>query len=179
MISQEQIKSFLEGNDPEEFIVAVEYDYASDSIFKIKEIPGKGKEIRKDTFTPFAWVGDLHGLKFYQSSKGLQKEAMTKHGIIIDKLETGGNERMEKGLKYLVKSIKGYRNLQQFFKEGGLDIWAENTKDKVLMLPPVEQYLIQKEKRLFKGYEEYNDICLLYTSPSPRDRQKSRMPSSA
>ena len=24
-----------------------------------------------------------------------------------------------------------------------------------------------------------HDICLLYTSPSPRDRQKSRMPSSA
>ena len=174
MISQEQIKSFLEGNDPEEFIVAVEYDYASDSIFKIKEIPNKGKEIRKDTFTPFAWVGDLRGLNFYQSSKGLQKEAMTKHGIIIDKLETGGNERMENGLKYLVKSIKGYRNLQQFFKEGGLDIWGENTKDKVLMLPPVEQYLIQKEKRLFKGYEEYNDITrfgfdLETTSLEPKD----------
>ena len=27
------------------------------------------------------------------------------------------------------------------------------------------------------AYENY--ICLLYTSPSPRDRQKSRMPSSA
>ena len=26
---------------------------------------------------------------------------------------------------------------------------------------------------------ERNDVCLLYTSPSPRDRQKSRMPSSA
>ena len=26
---------------------------------------------------------------------------------------------------------------------------------------------------------EWNIICLLYTSPSPRDRQKSRMPSSA
>ena len=25
----------------------------------------------------------------------------------------------------------------------------------------------------------WSDICLLYTSPSPRDRQKSRMPSSA
>ena len=25
----------------------------------------------------------------------------------------------------------------------------------------------------------HSDICLLYTSPSPRDRQKSRMPSSA
>ena len=29
------------------------------------------------------------------------------------------------------------------------------------------------------GYEAYIGICLLYTSPSPRDRQKSRMPSSA
>ena len=26
---------------------------------------------------------------------------------------------------------------------------------------------------------EQNGVCLLYTSPSPRDRQKSRMPSSA
>ena len=26
---------------------------------------------------------------------------------------------------------------------------------------------------------ENTDLCLLYTSPSPRDRQKSRMPSSA
>ena len=30
---------------------------------------------------------------------------------------------------------------------------------------------------LHKG--EHVAICLLYTSPSPRDRQKSRMPSSA
>ena len=28
------------------------------------------------------------------------------------------------------------------------------------------------------GYQDLRD-CLLYTSPSPRDRQKSRMPSSA
>ena len=29
-----------------------------------------------------------------------------------------------------------------------------------------------------KGFGQVQD-CLLYTSPSPRDRQKSRMPSSA
>ena len=29
------------------------------------------------------------------------------------------------------------------------------------------------------GYELMDIVCLLYTSPSPRDRQKSRMPSSA
>ena len=30
-----------------------------------------------------------------------------------------------------------------------------------------------------QNYFRWHDACLLYTSPSPRDRQKSRMPSSA
>ena len=40
--------------------------------------------------------------------------------------------------------------------------------EKIPTLIPADE----KEKYLF-------GICLLYTSPSPRDRQKSRMPSSA
>ena len=174
MIEQQEIKEFLEGNDPEEFIVAVEFDYASDSIYKIKEIPGKGKEIRKDTFIPFCWVGDLRGLNFYGNSKGAQKEAMTKHGIVIDKLETHGDERMEKGLTFMVKSLKGYRNLIQFFRDGGADPWGEKFKDKILILPPVEQYFVSKQKRLFKGYDDYDDVTrLVYdletTSLEPKD----------
>ena len=161
MISQEEIKTFLEGNDPEEFIVAVEFDYASGSIYKIKEIPNQGKVIQKDSFIAFAWVGDLRGLNFYQNSKATQKEYMTKYGIVIEKLETRGDDRMEQGLKYMVKSLKGYRTLIQFFRDGGLDPWGENTKDLIMILPPVEQYLIQREKRLFKGYEEYNDVTRL------------------
>ena len=31
----------------------------------------------------------------------------------------------------------------------------------------------------FKGYKGFPATCLLYTSPSPRDRTRSRMPSSA
>ena len=53
-----------------------------------------------------------------------------------------------------------------------------------------EKYSQQKAGGFFKYYEleqyedalrktRYEDSCLLYTSPSPRDRQKSRMPSSA
>ena len=43
---------------------------------------------------------------------------------------------------------------------------------------------ISKENSLFFGGADNkkmhkHNICLLYTSPSPRDRQKSRMPSSA
>ena len=174
MISNEEIESFLHGNDPEEFIVAIEFDYASNSIFKIKEIPGKGKEIRKDNFIPFAWVGDLRGIGFYGDSKAAQKTAMTKYSIVIDKLETHGNERLEKGMTYMVKSLKGYRELIQFFRDGGCDPWGEKTKDKVMILPPVEQYLITKEKRLFKGFENYQEVTrMVYdletTSLEPKD----------
>ena len=174
MISQEEIKTFLEGNDPEEFIVAVEFDYASDSVYKIKEIPGQGKVIQKDSFIAFSWVGDLRGLNFYQNSKAAQKEHMTKYGIVIEKLETKGDNRMEQGLKYMVKSLKGYRTLIQFFRDGGLDPWGESAKDLIMILPPVEQYLIQREKRLFKGYEEYNDVTRLVfdletTALEPKD----------
>lgn len=179
MINEEEIKSFLEGNDPEQHIVAIEFDYVSDSIYKVKEEPNKGKTIQKDTFTAFAWVGDLRGLNFYQSSKALQKEGMSKHGIIIEKLRTTHddgtqNDRLENGLKFLVKSLKGYRSLIQFFRDGGIDPWGERTKDKMLILPPVEQYLISREKRLFKGFEEYNDLTrfvfdLETTALEPKD----------
>ena len=37
-----------------------------------------------------------------------------------------------------------------------------------------------KQSEIFDHYyDKYKKGCLLYTSPSPRDRQKSRMPSSA
>jgi len=174
MISQEEIESFLQGNDPEEYIVSVEFDYQSDHIYKIKEVPGKGKQIQRDSLIAFAWVGDLRGLNFYSGSKALQKEAMTKYGIMIEKLRTENNERLENGLTFMVKSLKGYRALTQFFRDGGLDPWGEKLKEKILMLPPVEQYLISKEKRLFKGFEEYNDITRLVfdletTSLEPKD----------
>ena len=161
MISNEEIESFLHGNDPEEFIIAVEFDYAANCIYKIKEIPNKGKEIRKDTFIPFAWVGNLKNLKFYNDSKEAQKEAMSKYGIVIEKLNTGNNDRLNKGLTYLVKSLKGYRELIQFFRDGGCDPWGDKFKDKILILPPVEQYLISKEKRLFKGFRDYDDVTRL------------------
>jgi DNA polymerase elongation subunit (family B) len=174
MISNEEIEQFLQGNDDEKYIIGVEYDYVKDCIWKIIEHPIHGKQIKKDTFIPFAWVGDLRGLNFYQSSKALQKEAMTKHKIVIEKLRTDGNERLEKGLTYMIKSLNGYRSIIQFFREGGIEPWGEKTKGLVLILPPVEQYLVVKEKRMFKGFDEYDSITrfvfdLETTALEPKD----------
>ena len=46
----------------------------------------------------------------------------------------------------------------------------------------VKDKLMSRQGKEFKGFQHIIDdihTCLLYTSPSPRDRQKSRMPSSA
>ena len=44
----------------------------------------------------------------------------------------------------------------------------------------VEEAVTEAEKALYPVVVKAQvQVCLLYTSPSPRDRQKSRMPSSA
>tara|TARA_R110001583_G_scaffold79358_5_gene214394 strand:- start:10545 stop:13268 length:2724 start_codon:yes stop_codon:yes gene_type:complete len=173
-INQEIIQSFLEGTDPEKYIVAVEYDYRSNSIYKIKEDPINGKSIQKDKFIPFAWVGNLKQTNFYSNSRIRQQEAMSKHGILIEKLKTEDNERLEEGQTYLVKTTKTYRNLVSFFREGGLNPWAMETRHLITILSPVEQYLTQTQKRLFKGFTEYEEVHRLMfdietTSLRPQD----------
>lgn len=158
IISQEIIEQFLNGGDSEEFIVGVEYDYKTNKIYKIIQDPEKGKIIKDDTLIPFLWVCDLSGLNFYNNSKTLQKRKMAEFGILIDKLETKGNERLELGMPYLVRSIKGYTELINFFRFGGLDPWGDKTKQFFTVLSPVEQYLIQKKKRLFKGIDDYSGV---------------------
>ena len=71
----------------------------------------------------------------------------------------------------------------------GLKIESQDA-DIIKCVPPTwrkdltrEVDLIEEVGRIF-GFDKVPDdapvpICLLYTSPSPRDRQKSRMPSSA
>jgi DNA polymerase elongation subunit (family B) len=154
----EEIEAFLLGNDPEKYIVALEYGWRSSKIYKIKEDPKKGKIIETDTFIPFCWVGDLSKKNFYNGSKQAQKEAISKHGILIEKLHSGDDERLNNGLTYLIKTIKTYRDLVSFFRQGGINPWDSDNRDAIMILPPIEQYLVQKEKRLFKGFEEYDNI---------------------
>jgi DNA polymerase elongation subunit (family B) len=158
MVPQEEIERFLLGEDDEKYIVSLEYDYKSSKIYKVIQDPIKGKLLRPDTFIPFAWVGDLKGKNFYKNDKHAQKRAMSENGIIIEKLDTHDDERLENGLRYLVKTTKSYSNLVNFFKGGGLDPWGRDNTDSIQILSPVEQYLIQKSKRLFKGFDEYDEI---------------------
>jgi DNA polymerase elongation subunit (family B) len=158
IISQEIIENFLNGSDSEQYIVGVEYDYQTNKIFKIIQDPERGKIIKSDTLTPFLWVGDLSSYNFYGGNKSLQKKKMGEFGIVIEKLQTHNNERLENGQSFLVKSLKNYSSLVSFFRYGGIDPWNEKFKHLFTILSPVEQFLIQKKKRLFKDIDDYSGV---------------------
>ena len=75
-------------------------------------------------------------------------------------------------------NISDFRRLQPATFTGGekpLDAeqWLTDTSDLL------NAARVPKENQVEVAKIQLKDICLLYTSPSPRDRQKSRMPSSA
>ena len=63
------------------------------------------------------------------------------------------------------------------FTVGGVSIKTYEMGDSVTIFDPSETNSPIEVDGL--AHDDKMVICLLYTSPSPRDRQKSRMPSSA
>ena len=54
------------------------------------------------------------------------------------------------------------------------------SKWKIVDMETGQAYIGTDKNKKFQYWQAIdNDSCLLYTSPSPRDRQKSRMPASA
>lgn len=166
-ISLDRVERFLHGHDDEKYIVNIEYDYDENLIHKIKHFPDGSKDVHKESLTAFLWAKDLSFLKtqynFYNGSNAEIRAARQRYGVTITELETHHNDRLINGYRYIVKSTKGYNALINYFKSGGLyklynNIRNVKIKDNFIILTPVEQYLISTGKRLFKGYEEYNDI---------------------
>ena len=72
---------------------------------------------------------------------------------------------------------------------GGSDLVKVKIDDKTLKYYDLNTGLLERSEETMevegnsittsRKFSDYKDVCLLYTSPSPRDRQKSRMPSSA
>lgn len=177
-ISSQEVEEFLHGENPDPYIVSIEYDYRSNKVLILKEIPNKGRFLDEDTLSAFCWISDMSDLKLYDGIPSIIRSAMSKHGISIEKLLDYDNERLKTGLNFLVKSYKGYKALRDFFIEGGLDLNNKEIKsrltNRLLMLSPVEQYLISTGKRFFKGFNDYDDITRLVfdietTSLNPRD----------
>ena len=81
---------------------------------------------------------------------------------------------------YSLSSSMGQPQTPQITEET-INIWKHLSKKKHWRIVQLPNGYFQTEHRdlVEKDKRQTHPTCLLYTSPSPRDRQKSRMPSSA
>ena len=163
-ISLEDIEKFLSGHDDEKYIVNVEYDAETNLIHKVKQDPERGNYIETEPLLAFMWIKNLNKIKeltnFYGNSDSKIKAARQRYGIDIKVLGHGDHEKLVDGYKYLVTCTQGHKRMLDFFREGGIFVYDKrhDINTHFLMISPVEQYFIHTGKRLFKGFEEYDDI---------------------
>ena len=75
-VSFDVIEQFLEGRDPQKYIVGIESSYSDNSVDLIINDPETGKRIEKHEFKPFIWLKrDVRDL-MYQGKSALIREAM-------------------------------------------------------------------------------------------------------
>lgn len=163
VLSNEVIENFLQGSDPQKYIVSVESDYSSPKVTLVINDPEKGKYLEEQKYEPFLWFKEDVTKMIYEGKRMRILEACQKYNVKITKLRTNNDEgyvppRMENGYKYLAKCKGSYNDLINFFKFGGVDIFNKENIKHFVVFSPTEQFLIQTGKRLFKGFEDYDDI---------------------
>jgi len=163
-VSNERIESFLQGSDPQKYIVAVESYYDKPYVsLVVNDVEEGNKRIEEHNFQPFLWFKEDVTQYLYQGKRMKVIEASKHFGVKITKLRTWSEDgfipdRMENGYIYMAKCKKNSNDLINFFKNGGVDIFSKEHQKSFIMFSPTEQFLIQSGKRLFKGFEDYDDL---------------------
>jgi DNA polymerase elongation subunit (family B) len=162
-VSNERIESFLQGTDPQMYIVAIESYYDKPEVTLIINEPDSEKRLETAYYKPFLWFKEEVTTLLYGGSRQKIIQQQTKYGVKLKKLTTSNEDgytpdRMENGYKFLATCTKSYNDLIYFFKEGGIDIFHADFSKLFVMFSPTEQFMIQTGKRLFKGFEDYDDL---------------------
>lgn len=161
------IEKFLEGTDPQKYIVGIEAGYDRPIVtLVINNRETNTKYLEEHKYKPFLWFKeDITSIIYGGKRKHRDKitAACQKHGIKLTKLRTHNDDgetpqRLEDGYKYLATCSKSYNDLVNFFKYGGVDVFSKVYSENFVMFSPTEQFLIQSGKRLFKGMDDYNDV---------------------
>ena len=115
--------------------------------------------INADLDLPVTFAGHSGNI-IYDSGQIMMDTLLFDSGV-LDSLELSDSQRKDVEQAVREHGIENYRTQQELIARG---------------LPPAEVQAKMDERQ---SSFEASTSCLLYTSPSPRDRQKSRMPSSA
>ena len=170
-VTKEEVEAFLHGSNPMERIVKIECGY-DDTKAKVyyRDENGK-KQCQLDDFYPFCWAKQDAARRLFKGNRDKIKGEMARYGISCKGLRTTKDdgsepERMKNGYRILFFAIRPmtYQQFQRFFEEGGVPLSSKN-KDgsdsgerNYVTVAPNEQYMISTGKRLFKGYEDYDEL---------------------
>jgi DNA polymerase elongation subunit (family B) len=162
-ISNEVIENFLQGSDPQQYIVAIEAGYSEPTVTLVINDPETGKRLEKHPFKPFLWFKHDITSILYGGNRLKRIESGRIYGVKIKELRTSNSEgfspeRLEHGYKYMATCNKSYNDLINFFKAGGVDVFHADYSRSFVMFRADEQFLIQTGKRLFKGMDDYDDV---------------------
>ena len=128
------------------------------------------QQVRKAIFP----VGGL-GTRFLPATKALPKEMLT----VVDKplIQYAVEEAADAGIEEFIFVTGRNKSAIEDHFDHSVELEATlAAKGKAQALDMVQQMMRNPGSVVYVRQQE---PCLLYTSPSPRDRQKSRMPSSA
>jgi DNA polymerase elongation subunit (family B) len=162
----EIVKKFLEGLSDEKYVTNIECDYYSNIAYLIIDHPEHGKLIKKQRFKPFMWVKEDVFRELYGGNNIKIKKALKKYGLKVRKLKYKNDdtpdekvpERLLNSYKYIIHTTNSFNDIISFFSEGGVSIYKKENKNKFYYLHPTEQFMLQKGIRLFKGFNDYEDV---------------------
>lgn len=182
----EIITEFMEGHDPEERIVNMEYSYGDDFIKVYYRDENDNRCLSERPFYPFLWATQeaCVKMKIYVDENNIEggslKRLMNKYHIAVKALRTTNDEgrvidSMDSGYKYMfyATSQMSNKHFQDFFKKAGNPVYSNKKEDKetattsrkdknqYLVVQPIEQYMISTGKRFFKGYNDYDEVLRL------------------
>lgn len=177
-ITNEDIERFLNGHDPQERIVNFDYKGENSFITIIYRDGNDNKCSTTEPFFPFLWA-TRNACDILKEKNGASLQSlMRKYGIWVKKLDVTNNdgdvvEEILDGYIFMFYATKptSYYRFLDFFKKAGYPVYPDRRKKEgenkpdspkrgtmdYLVVPPVEQYMISTGKRMFKGYDDYND----------------------
>ena len=113
-VSFERIEEFLEGRDPQKYIVSIEAPYFRNEVYLVINPPieegatKSNKRIETHTYNPFLWMKQEASLYLYQGNRSAIRNGLKKYGLKVTGLrveDADGNipKRMEEGFKFMIK----------------------------------------------------------------------------
>lgn len=169
-ITKERIDSFLSGHDPMERLIKMEIGYDDDKIIIFYRDENGLKKCIKEDFYPFVWTKQVTARSYFNGNRKKLKEKMIEYhigtkGLRIEDNNGNIHPRMENGYRvmFYAKSPMSFSKFMNFFIEAGRPIYPK-TNDKnyglkdYIIVAPNEQHMISTGKRLFKGYDNYDEV---------------------